>query len=160
LRHYFDAGNRALRCSIGAVHRGYTLAELAVVLAVMGLVAALAFPRWGTWLDRVAVERAASEITTALAVTRNAAVLRATRARLSIAPDSLGIDGWGGRSWVPVLRWPGPASHAVSLETSNEMVIFGATGIGLGVSNTTVMLRRGTQAAKITMSRVGRVKRW
>jgi prepilin-type N-terminal cleavage/methylation domain-containing protein len=160
LLHDFDAGNLAILGSLGAVHRGYSLAELAVVLAVMGLVAALALPRWGTLLDRIAVERAASEVTTALAVTRNAAVLRATRARLTIGADSLGIDEWGDRRWLPVLRWPGPQSHAVSLEASNETVIFGATGIGWGVSNTTVVLRRGTQTAKITMSRVGRVKRW
>lgn len=142
------------------MHRGYSLSELAVVLAVIGLVTALALPRWGTLLDRIAVERAASELTTALAVTRNAAVLRTTRARLSIAPDSLGIDEWGDRRWLPMLRWPGPEGHGVSLELSNETVIFGATGIGLGASNTTVVLRRGTQTAKITMSRVGRVKRW
>ena len=142
------------------MHRGYSLAELAVVLALIGLVTVLALPRWGTLLDRIAVERAASELTTALAVARNAAVLRATRARLSIAADSLEIDEWGDRRWVPVWRWPGPEGHSVSLEVSNRTVIFGATGIGLGASNTTVVLRRGTQAARITTSRVGRVKRW
>jgi prepilin-type N-terminal cleavage/methylation domain-containing protein len=160
LRHDFDAGSKAASCSFSAVHRGYSLAELAVVLAVIGFVTAFALPRWGTLLDRIAVERAASELTTALAVARNAAVLRTTRARLSIAPDSLGIDEWGDRTWLPVLRWPGPEGHGVSLEASNESVIFGANGIGLGVSNTTVVLRRGTRTAKITMSRVGRVKRW
>lgn len=142
------------------MRRGYALAELAVVVAIVGLLTALALPGWGRLLDRIAVERAASEITTAIAVTRNAAVLRSTRARLSITGDSLGIDEWKDRTWVPVLRWPGPTRHAVSLQVSNATVTFGATGIGLGASNTTVVLRRGTQTAKITMSRVGRVKRW
>ena len=142
------------------MHRGYALAELAVVLAVIGLVTALALPGWGRLLDRIAVERAASEITSALAVARNAAVLRSTRARLSIAADSLAIDEWEDRAWLPLLRWPGPERSSVSLDVSNATVTFGAIGIGVGVSNTTVVLRRGTQTAKITMSRVGRVKRW
>jgi type IV fimbrial biogenesis protein FimT len=145
---------------LGVVHRGYSLVELTIVLAVIGLVTAMALPGWATLLDRIAIERAASEVTTALAVARNAAVLRATRARLSIAADSLGIDEWEDRAWMPVWRCPGPKSHAVSLEVSNRIVIFGATGIGSGPSNTMVVLRRGTQTVKITMSRIGRVKRW
>lgn len=136
------------------------MAELAIVLAIIGLLTALALPGWVRLLDRIAVERAASEVTTALAVARNGAVLRATRARLSIAADGLGVDEWGDRTWLPVWRWPGPTRHSVSLETSNGTVTFGATGIGLGTANTTVVLRRGSQTARITMSRIGRVKRW
>jgi prepilin-type N-terminal cleavage/methylation domain-containing protein len=142
------------------VKRGYSLAELAIVLAVIGLVTAIALPRWSSLLDRIAVERAASELTTALAVARNTAVLRATRARLSITSDSLGIDGWEDRAWLPLRRWAGPEGHSVSLEVSSGTVIFGPAGIGWGASNTTIVLRRGTQTAKVTTSRVGRVKRW
>ena len=160
MRQALDARCRATPRLIGAMRRGVSLVELAIVLVVIGLVSALALPRWEALLDRIAVERAASELTTALSVSRNAAVLRATTARLSIAADSLGIDEWGDRTWVPVWRWPGPDGHSVSLEVSNGTVIFGATGIGAGVSNTTVVLRRGAQTARITTSRVGRVKRW
>jgi prepilin-type N-terminal cleavage/methylation domain-containing protein len=142
------------------MRRGYSLAELAIVLALIGLLTMLALPSWLAVFDRIAVERAASEITTALAVTRNAAVLRATFARLWIAADSLRIDEWGDRGWLPVWRFPGPESHSVSLKVSNRIVAFGATGIGSAASNTTVVLRRGTQTAKLTTSRVGRVKRW
>ena len=145
---------------IGVVHRGHSLAELAIALALIGLMTAMAFPRWLTLLDQIAVQRAASEVTTALAVARNAAVLRVTRARLSITADSLRIDERGDRAWLPVWRWPGPAHHSVSLEVTNPTVTFGPTGIGLEASNTSVVLRRGTQAARITTSRVGRVKRW
>jgi len=142
------------------MQRGYSLAELAIVLALVGLVTALALPSWLRLVDQIAVERAASEVTTALAVARNAAVLRATRARLSIASDSLRVDEWSDRAWLPVWRWPGPERHSVSLEVSNRTVTFGATGVGSEASNTSVVLRRGTQTARITTSRVGRVKRW
>jgi prepilin-type N-terminal cleavage/methylation domain-containing protein len=142
------------------VNRGYTLAELAIVLALIGLVTASALPAWGRLLDRFAVEQAAAELTTGLAIARNAAVLRATSVRVAIAADSLRIDEWRDRAWKPVWRWPGPMSHSVVMEVSNRTVSFGATGIGLGASNTAVVLRRGTQTARITTSRVGRVKRW
>lgn len=142
------------------MNRGYSLAELAIVLALIGLVTVLALPSWLTLLDQVAVERAASEVTTVLAVTRNTAMLRATRARLTIAVDSLRIDEWGDRAWHPVGSWPGPAYHSVVLEVTNPTVIFGPTGIGSQASNTSVVLRRGTRSARITTSRVGRVKRW
>ena len=142
------------------MQRGYTLLELAVVLAIVALVTAVTLPRFDALLDRIAVERAASELTTALAVTRNRAVMRATRARLSIAGDSLRIDEWGDRTWVAATRWPGPDQHRVALTASNPVVIFDPRGLGWGLANTRVVLQRGSQSATITMSRVGRVKRW
>jgi prepilin-type N-terminal cleavage/methylation domain-containing protein len=142
------------------MQRGYSVVELVIVLVVIGLMAALALPGWTTLLDRIAVERAATEVTTALAIARNAAVLRATRTRLTVVADSLRVDEWEDRTWRPLWRCAGPASNAVSLQVSNGTIIFGAIGIGAGPSNTTVVLRRGMHAAKITMSRVGRVKRW
>src|SRR2546430_11305740 len=74
------------------MRRGFSLAELAVVLAALGVIIALALPRWQELLDWVAVDRTAVEVSTALAVTRSAAVLGSTRARLLIADDSLRID--------------------------------------------------------------------
>ena len=43
---------------------------------------------------------------------------------------------------------------------SNPEVVFGPTGLTWGVSNTKVVLRRGTQVEVLTVSSVGRVKRW
>ena len=142
------------------MQRGYALAELAVVLAIVALVTAVTLPRFGDLLDRIAVERAASELTTALAATRNRAVLRATRVRLSIVADSLRIDEWGDRTWVAATSWPGPDQHRVALTASNPVVIFDPRGLGWGLANTRLVLRRGSQTATITLSRVGRVKRW
>jgi hypothetical protein len=48
----------------------------------------------------------------------------------------------------------------VQLDVSNPVVVFDATGMGWGGSNTTAVLRRGSQVETITISRVGRVKRW
>ena len=140
--------------------RGYTLTELAVAMSIVGLVTAVTLPQWSSLLDQISVERAASELTTALAVARNEAVVRAGRARLWIASDSLRIDALEDSGWAVVRRWPGPERHGVSLSVSNPTVVFGPTGIGWGASNTKVLLRLGLHTATITTSRVGRVKRW
>ena len=116
-------------------------------------------PRLAVLLDWVAVDRAAAEVTAGLAVTLHVAALHATRARLSISADSLRIDAWDGRDWVPVVRWPGPAAHGVAIALSNPTVVFEPLGTAWGLSNTTVRLSRGSHLATVTTSRVGRVKR-
>jgi type II secretory pathway pseudopilin PulG len=136
------------------------LAEVTVTLAVLSVVTAITFPRWHGLLDRIAVEQTASEVSTALAVARSAAVLRATRARLTIGPDSLRVDEWRDSIWVAVWHRPGPAWQSVWLTVSNPVVVFGPTGLGWGASNSTIVLQRGGKSARITTSRVGRVKRW
>jgi hypothetical protein len=81
--------------------------------------------------------------------------MQSTRARIIIDTDTLRIDRLGDEGWEPWWRTPGPASHGVLLEVSNPVVTFGPTGMGWGVSNTKIVLRRGSQAETITLSRVG-----
>jgi len=140
--------------------KGFTLIELIVVLAIVAILLGFWIPRAARLIDWIETERAVRDVTTALAVGRNGAVLQSTRARISIAPDTLRIDRFGEHGWEPFWRTPGPSSRGVTLQTSNPVVIFGPTGMGWGASNTTVVLRRGSQAETITMSRVGRVKLW
>ena len=56
--------------------------------------------------------------------------------------------------------WPGPAARHVALEVSNPEVVFDPIGLAWGVSNTKVVFRRGTDVEMLTVSSVGRVKRW
>ena len=142
------------------MRRGLTLAELVVVLAILAIVTAITLPRLAGVGDWIAVDAAAQEVIGAIAVARSAAVMQGTRSRAVIAADSLRIDRWSGGSWEDLHRWPGPERHGVALEVSNPVVVFEPIGLAWGLSNTTVVLRRGTQVATITVSRLGRVKRW
>lgn len=142
------------------MRRGFSLAELAVSLAIAAIVAALALPRLAGILDLLAADAAARDVTTALTVARSVAIAQSRWSRFLIGPDSLRIDLWAVAGWEPHLRWPGPAERGVALRVTNPQVIFGPTGIGWGASNTTVTLSRGSQVETITTSRVGRVKRW
>jgi prepilin-type N-terminal cleavage/methylation domain-containing protein len=141
------------------VQRGFTLSELVVVLALMSVLAVLLAPRLGPAFDRIATEGAARDLTTAIAVARAAAVMEGTRARLHIDAESLWIDRERPDGWEPYARWPGPAAAGVALSVSNPQLTFGPLGVGWGVSNTRVVLWRGSQTATITTSRLGRVRR-
>jgi prepilin-type N-terminal cleavage/methylation domain-containing protein len=140
--------------------KGFSLIELAVVILIMCLVVSLTLPRAAHFMDWIATDHAVRQVTTALAVARHGAVMQSTRARLTISGDSLRIDRLVGKGWVPWWRQAGPSSLGVTLLVSNPVVQFGPTGIGWGASNTTVVLRRGSQVETITVSRVGRVKHW
>jgi len=142
------------------MRRGFTLTELAVVLAILAIVTAITLPRLQGLQDWIAVNTAAQDVTTAVAVTRYAAIMQGGRRRLVLARDSLRIDRWSGDSWVPHERWPGPDRHGVALEVSNPVVVFDPIGLAWGLSNTKVVLRRGVRSETITLSRLGRVKRW
>ena len=140
--------------------KGFTLLDLAVVMCIAAILVAFWTPRAARLWDWIATERALRDVTTALAVARHGAVLRATRARLTIDADTLRIDRWEDRGWQPWWRAPGPDSHGVRLDVSNPVVVFGPNGMGWGASNTKIVLRRGSQAETLTMSRVGRIKHW
>ena len=160
------AGSPVRNRTFASMRRGFSLAELAATLAVLAIVTAVTLPRLRGLTDRIVLDSAARDVTTALAVARHAAVRHASRARLVIAADSLRLDRWAGpqvgvlAGWVPFARWAGPANRAVELEVSSPEVVFGPTGIGWGAANTRVVLRRGSRVETITVSRLGRVKRW
>ena len=141
--------------------QGFTLIELAVVICIASVIFALWLPRAQRLIDWLQTERAMREVTTAIALTRHAAVMQATRARLLVASDTLRIDRISrSGQWEAWWRRPGPASFGVRLQVSNATLVFGPNGMGWGASNTTIKLLRGSQVETVTMSRVGRVKRW
>lgn len=139
--------------------RGFTLVELLLVLTILAVAASFTVPRLGPALDRIVTDGAARDVTTAIATARAAAVLQGTRARLRISADSLRVDREGDQGWEPYARWPGPAASGVALQVSNPEIVFGPLGLGWGLANTRVELRRGSQIETITTSRLGRVRR-
>ena len=140
--------------------KGFTLLELLVVTCIAAILTALWIPRATRLIDWLATEHALRDVTTALAVGRNGAVMHATRARVVFAADTIRIDRLESAGWIPWWKTPGPASHGVAMEVSNPIVTFGPNGIAWGASNTRIVLRRGYQVETMTTSRVGRVKIW
>jgi len=142
------------------MQKGFTLLELLVVVCIAAILTAFWIPRAARLMDWLATEHALRDVTTALAVGRQGAVMRATRARVVFGLDTIRVDRLESAGWLPWWRTPGPASRGVAMEVSNPVVVFGPTGMGWGASNTRIVLRRGSQVETITTSRVGRVKVW
>lgn len=141
------------------MRRGVTLPELATVLAIVGVLAAMVVPRLAGWMDRIAVSRATGEITAFYQTARFAAIFRSQRVRLDLGPDSLRAVFEGPTDSL-FLHWPGPARHGVRLTVTRATVRFQSNGLGLGAANTKLVLRRGAAVESLTTSRLGRLKRW
>ncbi len=74
---------------------GFTLIEMLVVLAILGLVTGIAFPSVERALYRSAVQRAVTQVMGALAKTRAGAILKGQTTRLQFLPDGRGLIGFG-----------------------------------------------------------------
>ena len=142
------------------MHKGHTLLELMVVLAILGISLAVATPLATDLLDWIAADAAAHDVTVAFASARQEAVLEGVITRVRLTSDSILVDVRDSGRWVPLRRFPGVRTRGVTLEVSNSEVVFSSIGVGWGASNTTVTLSRGKRQERITTSRVGRVKRW
>jgi prepilin-type N-terminal cleavage/methylation domain-containing protein len=142
------------------MRRGFSLLELLVVLTIVGTLVALVAPRWARLRDRLAVHRAATEVTGFYHAARYAAILRARHVRIEFGSGRLEATYEGGTADSAFLIRVGPERHGVLLEASRAVLRIGPDGLGSGAANTRLVLRRGTAADTLTTSRLGRLKRW
>lgn len=136
--------------------RGFTLAELLVTTTVIGLMATVGLPKGARLLDHLRVRQAAHEVWAALSLGRSAAIHRAGYTRVI-------IDETGGTIHLrhaadTLRRWPVGPAHGVTLRASRDTLTFAPTGLGYGVSNTTIVISRGARADTLVVSRLGRVR--
>jgi prepilin-type N-terminal cleavage/methylation domain-containing protein len=135
----------------------FTLLEIMLVLAVAAIVLALAAPRLSALRDRSAVRGALGEIAASFSAARAAAI--AQRTTVAVVIDT--VDGsvhvrFGGRTLVHrALR----ATYGITLACNRDSAVYDGRGLGYGLSNLTVVVRRGRMVDTLTMSRLGRV-RW
>ena len=133
------------------------MAEVLVVIALIGLMALVAVPRFAGARDRVAVESALAETIRTFATAREIAVLRRAPVAVVIdaAPASLEVRSRG----LVVMRRGLGAAYGVALATNRDSVVYDARGLGFGASNLSLILRRGRVADTVVVSRLGRT-RW
>jgi Tfp pilus assembly protein FimT len=136
---------------------GTTLIEIGVTVGILGLMAGITFPRFGTYRDRIAVDAAATSTLSLLATARHAALRRATLTAVHL--DTTGAI---------ILLVAGPDTlerrslrdvHGVTMTTSRDSIAFAPSGLGYGAANTQIILRRGAAADTISVSRLGRARR-
>jgi len=136
---------------------GLSLAELLVAIALIGLMALVAVPRFAGARDRVAVESAVAETIRTFATARELAVLRRTAVAVVIEPVRASLEVRS-RGLVVMRRGLGTA-YGVVLATNRDSAVYDARGLGFGASNLSLILRRGRVADTIVVSRLGRT-RW
>jgi prepilin-type N-terminal cleavage/methylation domain-containing protein len=138
------------------MRRGFTLLELALVLAIMGLVAGIAIPRFQRVADSLAVHHAALEIVSAHRRARFSAILQNRMVQLTVRADSLAIriPGTPGDLWHAA----GPSAEGVSLTGPSQPLLFSPLGLTVGVSNASFRLSRGAATRTVIVSRLGRLR--
>lgn len=137
---------------------GSSLVELVVALAVMAILLAIGAPHVGSTRDGAAVSSAASAVMAELALARHAAIARGRRvAVLFDGPHALVTVAMDGDT---LARRRLDAKLGVALAVTRDSIAYGPTGLGYGAANTRLILHRGRSADTITVSRLGRVRRW
>ncbi len=142
--------------SDGRRHRAFTILELTVVLSVIGVLMAISVPQFTRARDGVSVRSAMSELAGAFSLARQTAVHRRGLA-------SVVLDTATGRVTVRVMseavvvRELG-ATYGILLGANRDSAVYDAKGLGYGVTNLTVTVKRGTMADTLTLSRLGRVR--
>jgi len=139
------------------MRRGTTLPELLVVLTVVGVLATIAAGRTTALRDRMSVRSAATETVATFALARRWSVSRAARTAIEIDTASASLIV---RSYADTIaRRRLASSHGVRVSASRDSMAYAPNGLGYGASNLTIVLRRGSAAETIFVSRLGRVRR-
>ena len=158
---------------MGKRQGGFTLPEMVAVVAIMGVMLAIAVPRMARFTAIIRTRGAANRIAADLAYTRQLAGRTGHRARL-VLERSAGCPappGWTaghryrvimhGRDSVAALRDLRLDGAPVCVATNGSgPVEFRATGVLVGFDNRTLVVRQGTYPPDtLTLSAVGRIRR-
>jgi prepilin-type N-terminal cleavage/methylation domain-containing protein len=136
---------------------GLTFIEVSITVAILGVMAGLTFPRFGSYRDRIAVDAATSSTMSLLAVARHAALRRATRTAVHLDSSRGKVSIVAGIDTIE--QRPLREVHQVEFSTSRDSIAFAPSGLGYGAANTQIILRRGVAADTISVSRLGRARR-
>lgn len=137
--------------------RGFTLIELTVASAIIGIVSLIALPAVARMRERAAVHGATSLLVSSLADARHQALRwqRRTAVRFDTAHARTVVHA-GSDTLVRVAL---DSLFHVTLASTRDSIAFYPTGLGYGAANTRLIVARGASAETVTVSRAGRVKR-
>jgi len=142
--------------------RGFTLAELITIVAIVGIASAAAFPMFTSFLQAMQTKGAAQELATVLQQARELAISRNTSYTVQIdVPGNRLCFGDGVNC-----NWVGPGTDAqgyrrlsnqAQLAAVNANPVFNPLGTA-GGGTITVQNAQGTSALDVVVSPAGRVR--
>jgi prepilin-type N-terminal cleavage/methylation domain-containing protein len=135
----------------------FTLLELLVVVTLAGLLMGLALPRFAALRDAASVHAAMADLSSSFSMARQSAISQRVTVAvvLDTAAGSVELH-IGGRT---IARRPLRSAYGIVLRANRDSAVYDGRGLGYGVSNLSVVIRRGTMVDTLTMSRLGRL-RW
>jgi len=139
------------------MRRAHTLPELVLTLALLAIVAATAVPSLAATTARWQVRAAVADLVNALVLTREAALARGALATFVVDAARGGVTVTCAGDTVA--RRAVGAQHGVRIFASSDSVRYAPDGVATGVSNTTLLVVRGSRIDSVIVSRLGRV-RW
>lgn len=135
----------------------FTLLELVVVLTLVGLLMGLAAPRFSAMRDGASVRAAVADLAADFSIARQSAITR--RIAVAVVLDTTAGTVELRSSAGSISRRQLRALYGIVLRSNRDSTVYDSRGIGYGVSNLTVTVRRGSIVDTLTMSRLGRL-RW
>ena len=138
------------------MRRGLTLAELILTCTFVSLLAGVAVPRIGDALDGIRITQAGHEVAGALTLGRAVAIRRADYARVIVDEElgSIRVEAGTDTLFHRALR----DMHRVALRASKDTIVYAPSGMGYGVSNSTIVVSLKQRAETVTVSRLGRMR--
>lgn len=140
----------------GLLRAGWTLPELSMVMAIIGVLVLIAVPTLRRAGDAAHVRAAVTSTAATLAVAREVAVARGTMSsmRVDTARARLVVLVAAETVLVRDLR----RAHGVRLAATRLEMRYLANGVGYGASNGRLAIGRGRSADTVVVSRLGRVR--
>ena len=135
---------------------GFTLPEMVVAVALIGLVCGFSLPPLHRAFDQIATRGAAREVMMALFTARAEAISLGVRIAVLFDEKTGRVMVVDGRDTLMVR--PIGATHGVTLLSTRDSMTYFPDGLGLGGANLSVILRRGSAVDTVLVSREGRVK--
>jgi type IV fimbrial biogenesis protein FimT len=130
--------------------RGFTLIELVVTIALLGLLLLAAAPSIMEWLRGSRIRNVAISMTTGLQQARMEAIRRNAPVRFTLVTDACAASA-NGVAWVVSINEPGgDCSEATIIERSRSAV-------GAGLVAVAATAADGTQASGVTFNGFGQV---
>lgn len=138
------------------MRRGVSLLEISFVLALVGVLLGTVTPGLKHFADRARVDAATHEIARLYDGARFRAVHRGRFVTVTVdtlaGTVSVEESGTGG------VRREMEVAHGVALRVTRRVTTFSPTGLGYGAANTSVIVRRGSAADTVVVSRLGRLR--
>jgi len=135
---------------------GFTMVETTLVLALSSALAAIALPRAWSFVDRIEVRGAVTEIESMFSLARHTAIARGSQIALDIDVARKTVSIRSGTEMIST-REVGLA-HGVELSTNRTTITYSPIGVGYGAANFSLIVSRGRATDTVVVSRLGRVR--